>query len=63
MGLIKLTKTNEAGDIVGTVFLNTEQIVALTAGQSTTEVQMADGRPRWVKETPEEVVAAVKASA
>lgn len=61
MTLIKLHKTNEAGEDAGTVFVNTEQIVAITAGQNTTEVQMADGRTRWVKETLDEVVALAKA--
>jgi hypothetical protein len=62
MPLIKLSKTNEAGEGAGSVFINTEQIVAVTTGQSTTEIQMADGRTRWVKETPEEVAALVKAA-
>ena len=61
MSLIKLSKTNEVGEGAGSVFINTEQIVAVT-GQSTTEIQMADGRTRWVKETPEEVAALVKAA-
>jgi len=63
MALIKLHKTNEAGGDAGTVFVNTDQIVAIAPGQSATEVQMVDGRTRWVKETPEEVVSLVKALA
>jgi hypothetical protein len=61
MALIKLHKTNEAGGDAGTVFVNTDQIVAVTAGQNATEVQMADARTRWVKETLDEVVALAKA--
>ena len=60
--LIKLGKTNEVGEGAGVVFINTDQIVAVVVGQNTTEIQMADGRPRWVKETPEEVAALAKAS-
>ncbi len=63
MGLIKLHKANETGDEVGAVYVNTDQIVAISAGPSATELQMADGRTRWVKETPDQVVALAKASA
>jgi hypothetical protein len=59
---IKLNKLNEAGEAVGTVFINTDQIVAVTAGQNTTEIQMTDGRARWIKENPEQIVALAKAS-
>jgi uncharacterized protein YlzI (FlbEa/FlbD family) len=55
MPLIKLSKTNEAGEAAGTILVNPDHIVAVTIHQSTTEVQMSDGRARWVKETPEEV--------
>jgi hypothetical protein len=55
MPLIKLSKTNEAGEAAGTILINPDQIVAVTSTQSTTEVHMSDGRARWVKETPEEV--------
>jgi hypothetical protein len=53
--LIKLRKSNEAGQEVGVLIINTDQIVAITTGQNATEIQMADGRPRWVKETLDEV--------
>jgi len=59
---IKLNKLNEAGEDAGTVFINTDQIVAVTTGQNTTEIQMTDGRPRWIKENPEQIVAMAKAS-
>jgi hypothetical protein len=62
MTLIKLRKVNEAGGDVGTIFINTDQIVAVTAGESATEVQMADGHPRWVKETPDQVAALAKSA-
>lgn len=62
MPFIKLREANEAGQEVGILFVNTDQILAITRGVSTTEIQMADGRARWVKETPEEVVTAVKSA-
>ena len=43
-------------------YVNTDQIVAINAGQNATEVQMANGRTRWIKNTPDDVVAIVKAS-
>jgi hypothetical protein len=56
MGLLKLRKANEAGEEVGTVIVNTDQIVAVVSGPKATELQMADGHTRWVKESPDEVV-------
>ena len=61
MALIRLRRANEEGLDAGTIFVNTDQIVAVTAGQNTTEIQTVDGRTQWVKETPEEVVALVNA--
>jgi hypothetical protein len=46
MALIKLRKTNEAGEDVGVLMINTDQIVAVTTSQNATELQMADGRSR-----------------
>ena len=63
MALIKLRKANETGEEVGTVIVNTDQIVAIIAGKNTTELQMADGRTRWVKETPDEVAALARVPA
>jgi hypothetical protein len=60
MALIKLRKTNEVGEDVGALIINTDQIVAITAGHNATELQMADGRTRWVKDTPDEVAALAK---
>jgi hypothetical protein len=60
MALIKLRRANESGEEVGVVIVNTDQIVAIAAGQRTTELQMADGRARWVKETLDEVAALAK---
>jgi len=62
MALIKLRKANEAGDEVGVLYVNTDQILAISAGPSATELQMADGRTRWVKDTPDAVVAMAKTS-
>jgi hypothetical protein len=63
MGLIKLREANETGDEVGVLYVNTDQIVAISAGPSATEIQMADGRTRWVKDAPDAVVALAKSSA
>ena len=63
MALIKLRKANEAGDEVGVLIVNTDQIIAIGAGQNATELQMTDGRTRWVKETPDEVVVLTNAPA
>jgi hypothetical protein len=60
MALIKLQKANEAGEAVGVLFVNTDQIVAISAGQAATEIQMSDGRTRWVKEIADEVAALAK---
>jgi hypothetical protein len=60
MALIKLGKRNEAGNDVGTVLINTDHIVAVTAGPSATEVQTADTRTHWVKETSDQVAALMK---
>ena len=48
MPLIKLHKANEAGEDAGVVLVNTDQIVVITTGKNATELQMADGRTRWV---------------
>ena len=55
MALIKLHKANEAGEDAGVLFVNTDQIIAITLGKDATELQMADGRTRWVTDTPDEV--------
>jgi hypothetical protein len=52
MPFLRLHKANEAGEAVGTVIINTDLIVAAhDTGLGSTELQMADGRPRWVKES------------
>jgi len=62
MALIELRKTNEAGDDAGVLFVNTDHIVAIEASQRATEIQLADGHTRWVKDSPEEVVSLIKNS-
>ena len=62
MALIKLRKANQAGEEAGDTYINTDQIVEICAGLSATEVQMADGMTRWVKDTLDTVVALVKAA-
>ena len=60
MALIRLGKRNEAGQDVGVVWINPDNIVAVTAGAHATEVQTADAQTHWVKETPEEIAALMK---
>jgi len=60
MALIKLRKTNEAGEDAGVLVINTDQIVAITVGPNATELQMADGRTRWASDTPDEIVSLTK---
>lgn len=62
MPLIKLRKANETGQEVRVVFVNTDQIATVGVGQNVTELQMGDGRTRWVRDTPEQVVSLAKAS-
>jgi hypothetical protein len=38
MGLIKLRTANESGEDVGVLFVNTDQIVAISTGLKATEV-------------------------
>jgi hypothetical protein len=62
MALIKLRMANDAGEDIGVLFVNIDQIVAISAGPRATELQLADGRTRWVKDTPDEVVSLAKRS-
>jgi hypothetical protein len=62
MALIKLRKANEAGEETGVIYLNADQIVAISSGLNATEVQMTDGHTRWVKDIPDAVVSLAKAS-
>jgi len=55
MPFIKLHRGNDTGESVGRVLVNPEQIIAISAGQTATELQKSDGRTLWVKETPDEV--------
>ena len=63
MALIRLHKTNEAGDDAGVLFVNSDHIVAITTTPGATELELADGHTRWVKDSPEEVVSLIKNSA
>jgi hypothetical protein len=62
MPLIKLRKANQTGEDQGIIFVNTDQIVSVGVWQNVTELRMADGQPRWVKDTPEEVAALAQSS-
>ena len=56
MAIVQLREAKEAGEETGVLFRNTNQIVGISSGPNATEVQMADGRTRWVKDPPDEVV-------
>ena len=60
MELIKLRKANESGEDEGVLLINTDQIIAITVGPNATELQMADGRTRWAKDTPDQVALLAK---
>jgi hypothetical protein len=60
MALIKLRMANESGEEVGELYLNTDQLVSVSKGQSTTEVQMANGHTFWVKDPIEQVAVLAK---
>lgn len=59
MALIKLRKSNQSGDEIGPVFVNTDQIVSVSAGPKATEINLSNGGTQWVKETPDEVAAKI----
>jgi hypothetical protein len=63
MAFSKLRMANNDGEEVGTVFVNTDQILTIWLDKVATELQMSDGRSRWVKNSPDEVVALAKKSA
>jgi hypothetical protein len=48
MALVELRGANEGGEETGVLFANADQIVAISSGPNATEVQMAEGRTRWV---------------
>jgi hypothetical protein len=62
MTLIKFRMANESGNETRTVFINPDQIVAVAVFEGTTTIQTADGKPHWVKNTPDEVAALAKAA-
>jgi hypothetical protein len=63
MAFIKLQKANDQGEEAGAVFVNTHQILTIWLDKTATEIQMSDGRPRRVKNSPDEVVALAQKSA
>jgi len=63
MALIKLHKTNEAGDSAGVLFVNSDHIVAITSTSGSTELELANGHTRWVKDSPDDIVSLIKGSA
>ena len=60
MALIKLRMANESREQVGELYLNTDQLVSISKGQSTTEIQAANGHTFWVKDSIEQVAGLAK---
>jgi putative heme degradation protein len=60
--MIKLRKANQGGEAAGVLYVSTEQIVAISAGQRATELQMSDGHTLWALDAVEEVVSLVRNS-
>jgi hypothetical protein len=63
MPLVKLRKANEAGEDSGAVFINSDQVISISAGPNVTEIQTTDGHTHWVMDTLDQVVAMIKGSA
>jgi uncharacterized protein YlzI (FlbEa/FlbD family) len=63
MTLIKLHKTNEAGEDAGALFVNSDHIVAITTTPGATELELVNGHTCWVKDSPEDIVSLIKNSA
>ena len=53
MAFIKLRMANNEGEEMGTVFVNTDQILTIWLDKTATEIQMSDGCARWVKNSPD----------
>jgi hypothetical protein len=60
MPFIKLRKANESGESVGPVFVNTDQILTISVGPAATELNMSDGKMKWVLDSPDEIVKMMK---
>jgi hypothetical protein len=61
MTLIKFGMAKETGEEVGVLFVNTDQIIAISMGQNSTELQMSDEHTFWAKDKIGQVVAVAKA--
>jgi hypothetical protein len=63
MPFVKLRKSNEAGKEVGILIVNSDQLITISETPSATELQLTDGHPKWVKNTPDEVLALIQKGA
>jgi hypothetical protein len=61
MAFVKLSKADETGESAGALFINTDQIIAISMGANTTEIATADGHNLWVKETVDQVISLLNA--
>jgi len=60
MPFLKLRRANESGASVGTIFVNTDQVLTITVGPAATELNMSDGKMKWVLDTPDEIANMIK---
>jgi hypothetical protein len=60
MPFLKLRKANESGESAGTIFVNTDQVLTISTGPAVTELNMSDGKTKWVLDTPDEIANMIK---
>ena len=60
MPFIKLRMSNELGEAVGTLVVNTDQILTISVGPKATELSMSDGHTKWVLDSPDEIVKMIR---
>jgi hypothetical protein len=60
MPFLKLRKANESGESVGTIFVNTDQVLTISTSPAATELNMSDGKTKWVLDTPDEIANMIK---
>ena len=60
MALIRLRQANEAGEEIGVLLINPDQIVSIIVFNNVTEIHTVDGKAQWVKETPDEVASKIQ---
>jgi hypothetical protein len=59
MPIIALQRANPSGEPAGVVFVNTDQIITIEAGEKATLLTLGSG-PRWVVDKPEDIASKAK---